>query len=149
MFYLAGVWTMARVAGQKATNLSLVIFLVLLLGGCVGTGDSKLTTAGVGQLVEGETTKNEIEGLLGKPGQIINLDKESLETYLKRVSADEPPETSLPEDQYEVWTYSRWSQAAVLVLFPTYEKATTCILIINSDGICIRKLYTKESRVAY
>jgi len=140
---------MARVVRQIVVNLSLVIFFVTLVASCVTTGDSKLTTGAVGKIVEGETTKDEIANLLGKPEQMLNLDKESLETYVKRVSAGEPPEISLPEDQYEVWTYSRWNQAAVLVLFPTYEKGTACILIINSDGICVKKLYIEESRVAY
>ncbi len=140
---------MAQVVRPIAVNLSLAILLVTLVASCVTTGDSKLTTGAVGKIVDGETTKGEIEGLLGKPEQIINLDRESLENYVKRVSAGEPPEINLPEDQYEVWTYSRWNQAAVLVLFPSYEKATVCILIISSDGICVKKLYTEESRVAY
>ena len=140
---------MAQVVRQIAVNLSLAILFVTLVASCVTTGDSKLTTGAVEKIVEGETTKGEIEGLLGKPEQMLNLDKESLETYVKRVSVGEPPEISLPEDQYEVWTYSRWDQAAVLVLFPTYEKATACILIINSEGICVKKLYTEESRLAY
>jgi hypothetical protein len=140
---------MAQVVRQIAVHLSLAILFVTLVASCVTTGDSKLTTGAVGKIVDGETTKGEIEGLLGKPEQIINLDKESLENYVKRVSAGEPPEINLPEDQYEVLTYSRWNQAAVLVLFPSYEKATACILIINSDGICVKKLYTEESRVAY
>lgn len=140
---------MAQVVRQIAVNLSLVIFFVTLVTSCVTTGDSKLTAGAVGKIVEGETTKGEIANLLGKPEQMLNLDKESLETYVKRVSVGEPPEISLPEDQYEVWTYSRWNQAAVLVLFPSYEKATACILIISSEGICVKKLYTEESRVAY
>ena len=140
---------MAQVVRQITVILSLLIFFVTLIASCVTTGDSKLTMGAVGKIVDGETTKGEIENLLGKPGQIINLDKESLETYVKRVFTGEPPEISLPEDQYEVWTYSRWNQAAVLVLFPSYEKATSCILIINSEGICVKKLYAEESRVAY
>lgn len=140
---------MAQVVRQIAVHLSLAILFVTLVASCVTTGDSKLTTGAVAKIVGGKTTKGEIEGLLGKPEQIINLDKESLENYVKRVSAGEPPEINLPEDQYEVWTYSRWNQAALLVLFPSYEKATACILIINSDGICVKKLYAEESRVAY
>ena len=140
---------MAKMLRQIAENLTLVTIFVMLVASCVTTGESQLTTGTVGKIVEGETTKGEIEGLLGKPEQIINLDEESLETYLRRVLTAHPPEISLPEDQYELWTYSRWSQAAVLVLFPSYEKATYCILIINSAGICVRKLYTEESRVAY
>lgn len=140
---------MTQVVRQMAANLSLAIFLVTLVVSCVTTGDMKLTKQAAGKIIEGETTKDEIASLLGKPEQILNLDKESLENYVRRVSVGEPLEINLAEDQYEVWTYSRWNQAAVLVLFPSYEKATSCILIINSDGICVKKLYTEESRVAY
>ena len=140
---------MTQVARQITVSLSIAILFLTLLASCVTTGESQLTTGAVGQIVEGQTGKGEIEELLGKPEQIINLDKESLDTYLKRVTAGELAGISLPEDQYEVWTYSRWNQAAVLVLFPSYEKATACFLVINSDGICVKKLYIEESRVAY
>lgn len=140
---------MTQVVRQMAANLSLAIFFVTLVVSCVTTGDAKLTEQAAGKIIEGETTRDEIVNLLGKPEQILNLDKESLENYVRRVSVGEPLEINLAEDQYEVWTYSRWNQAAVLVLFPSYEKATSCILIINSDGICVKKLYTEESRVAY
>lgn len=140
---------MAQVVRQIAVPLSMVMLLLTFTVSCVTTGEPNLTKGTVGQIVDGETTRGEIEELLGKPGQVLNLDKESLLTYLKRVSVRETAEISLSEDRYEVWTYSRWNQAAVLVLFPSYEKASACILIINSDGICVKKLYIEENRVAY
>lgn len=127
----------------------MVILLLTFMVSCVSTGDPKLSRGTVGKIVEGQTNKEEIEALLGKPGKILNLDKESLLTYLTRVSVTPTAEISLSEDQYEVWTYSRWNQAAVLVLFPSYEKASACILIINSDSVCVKILYAEERRVAY
>ena len=140
---------MSQAVRQIGVYLSMVMLLLTFTLSCVTTGDSKLADGTVGKIVEGQTNKEEIEGLLGKPGEILNLDKESLLTYLKRVSVTPTAEISLSEDQYEVWTYSRWNQAAVLVLFPSYEKASACILIINSDGLCVKKLYGEERRVAY
>ena len=134
---------------REKLHLSLYILLATLVFSCVTTGDSRLTEGAVAKIVEGESSKTEIAGLLGDPEQILYLDKESLKNYIKRVYQGEPPEVHFLEGQYEVWTYSRWNQAAVLVLFPTYEKATACMLIINSDDICVKKLYTGESRVAY
>ena len=130
-------------------HLLLHILLATLVVSCVVTGDSRLTGEAVAKIVEGESSKAEIAGLLGDPEQTLYLDKESLKSYINRVYSGEPPEVHFPEGQYEVWTYSRWNQAAVLVLFPTYEKATACMLIFNGDDICVKKLYAEKSRLEY
>ena len=77
------------------------------------------------------------------------LDKESLEHYIARVATRNPADVNLPVGRYELWTYSRWSHVASLVLFPSYETATLCMLIINNDGVCLKKLYVEESRMEF
>ena len=134
---------------RKTLHLSIHILLATLVVSCITTGDSNLTEEAAAKIIEGESSKADIAGLLGAPGQILYLDRESLKNYINRVYPGEPPEVQLPEGHYEVWTYSRWNQAAVLILFPTYEKATACMLIINSDGVCVKKLYVEKNRLEY
>ena len=123
-------------------------FMALVLS-CVSTGAPKLSEDRVGRIVDGETTKSEVSSLLGEPEQIMILDKKSLEHYIARVTSINPADLSFPEGYYEVWTYSRWSNVASLVLFPSYETAKLCMLIINSDGICLKKVYVEESRMEF
>ena len=134
---------------QKTAHVAVATALMALVVSCVSTGAQKLSESSVRRIVDGETTKSEVSSLLGKPEQVLILDKESLEHYIARVATINPTDLSFPEDQYEVWTYSRWSHVASLVLFPSYETAKRCMLIINSDGICLKKLYVEESRVEF
>jgi hypothetical protein len=123
--------------------------LLALVVSCVSTGALKLSESSVSRIVDGETTKSEVSSLLGKPEQILILDKESLEHYIARVATIHPADLGFPEGHYEVWTYSRWSHVAGLMLFPSYETAKLCMLIINSDGICLKKLYVEESHMKF
>jgi len=140
---------MFAVLGHKTAYLAVATALMALVVSCVSTGAPKLSERSVRRIVDGETTKSEISSLLGKPEQILILDKKSLEHYIARVATIHPADLSFPEGHYEVWTYSRWSHVAGLVLFPSYETAKLCMLIINSDGICLKKLYVEESRVEF
>lgn len=135
--------------GHKTAYLAMATALMALVVSCVSTGAPKLSESSVRRIVDGETTKSEVSSLLGKPEQILILDKESLEHYVARVPTRNPPDLNFPEGQYEVWTYSRWRHTAGLVLFPSYETAKLCMLIINSDGICLKKLYVEESHVEF
>jgi hypothetical protein len=134
---------------NKTAYLAVAVALTALLVSCVSTGAPKLSESRVRRIVDGETTKSEVSSLLGKPEQILILDKESLEHYIARVATKNPADLSFPEGHYEVWTYSRWSHYASLVLFPSCETAKLCMLIINSDGICLKKLYVEESHMQF
>lgn len=140
---------MFGVLRQKTAYLAVATALMALVVSCVSTGAPKLSESRVRRIVDGETTRSEVASLLGKPEQILILDKESLEHYIARVATINPAELSFPEGHYEVWIYSRWGHFASLVLFPSYETAKLCMLIINSDGICLKKLYVEESRVEF
>jgi len=140
---------MFAVLGHKTAYLAVVTVLMALVVSCVSTGAPKLSESHVRRIVDGETTKSEISSLLGKPEQILILDNESLEHYIARVATINPTDLSFPGGHYEVWTYSRWSHVAGLVLFPSYETAKLCMLIINSDGICLKKLYVEESHMEF
>ena len=140
---------MFGVLGHKTAYLAVATALMALVVSCVSTGAPKLSESSVRRIVDGETTKSEVSSLLGKPEQILILDSESLEHYITRVATIHQADLSFPEGQYEVWTYSRWSHVASLVLFPSYETAKLCLLIINSDGICLKKLYVEESHMEF
>lgn len=140
---------MFGVLRRKTAYLAVATAVMALVVSCVSTGAPKLSESRVRRIVDGETTKSEVSSLLGKPEQILILDKESLEHYVARVATRNPPDLSFPEGHYEVWTYSRWSHFASLVLFPSYETAKLCMLIINSDGICLKKLYVEKSHMEF
>jgi hypothetical protein len=140
---------MFGVLGHKTANLAVLTALMALVVSCVSTGAPRLSESNVRRIVDGETTKSEVSSLLGKPEQILKLDRESLEHYIARVATINPTDLSFPEGHYEVWTYSRWSHVAGLVLFPSYETAKLCMLIINSDGICLKKMYVEESHMEF
>lgn len=140
---------MFAVHGHRTAYLAVATALLALVVSCVSTGAPKLSESSVSRIVDGETTKSEVSSLLGKPEQILILDKESLEHYIARVATIHPADLGFPEGHYEVWTYSRWSHVAGLMLFPSYETAKLCMLIINSDGICLKKLYVEESHMKF
>lgn len=140
---------MFGVLRHKTAYLAVATALIALVVSCVSTGAPKLSESNVRRVIDGESTKSEVSSLLGKPEQILILDKESLEYYIARVAPRNPADLSFPEGHYEVWTYSRWSHYASLVLFPSYETAKLCMLIINSDGICLKKLYVEESHMQF
>lgn len=140
---------MVRRVKQKLMQLSPWFVLMTFVTACVSTGSSGLFRYNVEKIVEGETTKGEIAKQLGKPEQILILDRKSLENYLNRLAIKNQGEMSLPEDNYEVWIYKKWSHAAGLVFFPSYETAKVCIIVINSKDICVKRLYVVESSLEF
>ena len=140
---------MFGVLGNKTAYLAVATALMALIMSCVSTGAPKLSGDSVGRIVDGQTTKSEVSNLLGEPEQILILDKKSLEQYIARVSTIHSADLSFPEGRYEVWTYSRWSNVSGLVLLPSHETAKLCMLIINSDGICLKKVYVEESSMEF
>jgi hypothetical protein len=123
--------------------------LIYLVTSCVSAGSSNLSAKNTAKIINGQTTKNEIVELLGEPEKILKLDKAGLENYLSRVAASDAPPLGFGEDHYEVWIYNSWSHAAGLVLTPSYEEAKVCIIVINSEGVCAEKYYTKESSLKF
>ena len=140
---------MFGVFGHKTVFLTAATVLMALVMSCVSTGAPRLSEDRVRKIIDGETTKSEVSNLLGEPEQILILEKKSLEQYIARVAAINPADLNFPQGHYEVWTYSRWSHAASLVLFPSYETAKHCMLIINSEGICIKKVYVEENHMEF
>jgi hypothetical protein len=140
---------MFQLTRRNREYLLLTAVILASVAACVSTGTPKLSKAAVEKVVEGETTKDEIIHLLDKPEQMLKLDKESLENYIRRVSSEKPPDLVFLEGQYEVWTYSKWSSFSGPVFLPGQENAKFCIFIINSDGICLKKLFAKEGRIGF
>ncbi len=137
---------MVQLARLKREYLVVATVLLAFFMSCVSTGAPGLSKEVVDKVVEGQTTKDEIVSLLGNPEQQLRLHKQSLENYIRRVSLERPAEVSFPEDQYEVWTYSRWSHFAAPVFLPGQETATFFIVVIDSNGMCVKKLFAKESK---
>jgi len=121
------------------------IVLMYLVTSCVSSGSSKVSRRNTDKIMGGETTKEEVIKLLGEPEQIVKLDKEGLETYLNRVAVSDSPLPEFGEGLYEVLIYNRWSHAAGLVLTPSYEEAKMCIIVIDSEGICVERYYAREN----
>ena len=116
---------------------------------CVSSGSSKLSENKMETIIKGKTTKSEIADTLGEPEQILTLDKQGLENYLSRIGLSDVPQHGFVEDQYEVWIYNRWSHTTGLVLTPTYEEAKVGIIIINRMGVCVERMYAKESSLEF
>jgi hypothetical protein len=123
--------------------------ILYFVASCVSAGSPKLSENNIGRIMNGESSKSEIAALLGEPKQILHLDKEGLENYLSRIGANESPPPGLGEDQYEVWIYDRWSHTTGLVLTPSYEEAKLGIIVIDSRGVCVGRLYTKEGSLTF
>jgi len=134
----------------KNGSILLTLLLITLVASCVSTGTSRLTKNAVEKVREGDTSKEEIANLLGQPEQMLKLDKESLDNYINRVLLEGPPESTFPEAEYEVWTYSQWSYFDIgPILFPSSEKLKFCIFVINSDDICVKKFYAKQGELRF
>jgi hypothetical protein len=134
----------------KNAFILLPLLLITLVASCVSTGTSRLTKNAVEKVREGDTTKEEIANLLGQPEQMLKLDKESLNNYISRVLLEGPPESTLPEGEYEVWTYSQWSYFDIgPILFPSSETLKFCIFVMNRDDICVKKFYAKQGELRF
>jgi len=129
--------------------LSLIGLSVLAVSfiACASTGSSKLSKSVVEEIVEGKTTKDEIAAKLGHPEQMMNLDKKGLDDYMYRLFLKRPPEDMFPEDNYEVWTYSKWSYVASPIPFTSHETQKNCIVVIDSKDICVKKFYGEKGKL--
>ena len=130
---------------RKMLFLFWPIVLICLVTACVSAGSSKVSRTNTDKIMSGKTTKEEVIKVLGEPEQILKLDKEGLETYLKRVALSDSPPPELGEGLYELWIYKGWNHVAGLVLTPSYEEAKMCVIVIDSEGVCVERFYAKES----
>ena len=119
--------------------------LMCLITSCVSVGSVNLSLKNAEKIIRGKTTKGEISEVLGEPERVLILDEEGLENYLSRVAVGSPLPPGSGEDLYEVWIYNRWSHTASLVLTPGYEEAEICLIVVNDKGVCVERLYAKES----
>ena len=134
---------------RKIGFLSILI-LLNLIPGCVSTGTSKLSEHEINKVIEGESRKSDIIKLFGHPEQSLKLDKMSLDNYISRILSMEVPDNMFPEGQYEVWTYNKWSNFAVdPLVIPSHEISKVCLLIFNSNDICIKKFYDEEDMITF
>ena len=119
--------------------------LTYLITSCVSVGSVDLSSKHAEKIIPGKTTKGEISVVLGEPEQILKLDKKGLENYLSRVAVSSSPPLGFGDGLYEVWIYNSWSHVAGLVLTPGYEEAEICLIVVNDKGVCVERLYAKES----
>ena len=127
-----------------------ILMILNLISGCVSTGTSKLSENEIEKVIEGKSKKNDIIRLFGHPEQSLKLDKMSLDTYIYRVLSTKVPDNMFPEGQYEVWSYNKWSNFTVdPLVVPSHEISKVCLLIFNSNDICIKKFYDEEDMITF
>lgn len=134
---------------KKLSLLFSMVILSALLVSCASMGSSNLSKGTVEDITEGKTTKDEIVNMLGHPEGMMNFDKKGLEEYLYRITLKRPPEDMFPEDEYEVWTYSKWSYVASPLPFTSHETQQRAIFVINSKNICVKKYFGKEGKFRF
>jgi hypothetical protein len=101
-------------------------------------------------VIEGESSKDQVLRLLGPPEQSLILDKTSLNIYINRVFPTKVTGDFILESRYEVWMYSNWSYFAVdPLLIPSKESFKISLVIFNRNDVCIKKLYDEENMVKF
>ena len=95
------------------------------------------------QVIEGVTSKGEVRSLLGVPMQAMILDEVSLAEFLNRTFPKRSAGYTFPQDQYEVWTYSKLTKS--LILGRNIDERS--IIIMNSGEICIAKFYERNGEL--
>jgi hypothetical protein len=136
-----------RLVVQKGLPLFFMVTLVVMFASCGiylhPLGSKNLSEDSMEQIVEGVTTKDEVRTLLGVPMQAMLFDEVSLADYLNRTYPERPTGYIFPEDQYEVWTYTRLAKS--LVLGRNIEERS--IIIMNGSEICIAKFYERNGEL--
>ena len=97
-------------------------------------------------IIEDSSSTVDVVKMMGLPEMSLMLDKTSLNNYINRIKSLRLIKTTFTEDKYEVWTYYKWSYLAVdPLLIPSLESSRISLLIFNSSGICVKKLYNEEA----
>ena len=136
-------------SGMRILSLIALSVLAVSFIACASTGSSKLSKSVVEEIIEGKSTKDEIAAKLGHPEQMMNFDKKRLDDYMYRLFLKRPPEDMFPEDDYEVWTYSKWSYVASPIPFTSRETRKNCIFVIDSKDICVKKFYGEKGKLSF
>lgn len=136
-----------RMKVQKGFALGLMFVLAALVSSCSiylhPLGSKDLSEDSMEQIVEGTTTKEEVRVLLGVPMQAMIFDELSLADFLNRSFPHRSTGYMFPEDQYEVWTYTRLTKS--LVLGRNVEERS--VIVMNGSEICIAKFYERNGEL--
>ena len=132
---------------QKTLLLGLMVALAAFAASCGiylhPLGSKNLSEDSMEQIVEGLTNKEEVRSLLGIPMQAMIFDEMSLADFLNRTFPKRSTGYTFPEDQYEVWTYTRLAKS--LLLERNIEERS--IIIMNGSEICIAKFYERNGEL--
>ena len=136
---------------ELVVRKGLLLFFVVTLAAMVAScgiylhplGSKNLSEDSIEQIVEGVTTKDEVRTLLGVPMQAMLFDEMSLADFLNRTYPERPTGYIFPEDQYEVWTYTR----LVKSLFLGRNIEERSIIVMNGSEICIAKFYERNGEL--
>ena len=132
---------------RKGLPLLFVVTLAAMVASCGiylhPLGSKNLSEDSMEQIVEGVTTKDEVRTLLGVPMQAMLFDEISLADFLNRTYPKRPTGDIFPEDQYEVWTYTR----LVKSLFLGRNIEERSIIVMNGSEICIAKFYERNGEL--
>ena len=131
--------------GIKHIEQLVLTLLVVTTVSCAATGTPRLSQRTVEKVIEGKSSKVEIEALMGMPEDRVTSDSVGVRNYVRRVFMVESLGVELPDDEHELWTYNKWRYIGLdPLLLPSYETSRTCVLIFDSDNICLKKYYKKE-----
>ena len=131
--------------GSKYIEQLLLALLVAATVSCASTGTPRLSQRAVELVIEGKSSNVEIEALMGRPENRVTSDSVGVRNYVRRVFMDESLGVELPDDEYELWTYSKYRYVGLdPLLLPSHETSMICVLVIDSDNVCRKKYYKKE-----
>ena len=131
--------------GIKHIEQLVMALLVATTVSCASTGTPRLSQSAIEKVIEGKSSKVEIEALMGMPEDRVTSDSVGVRNYVRRVFMDESLRVELPDDEYELWTYNKWRYVGLdPLIFPSHETSRICVLIIDSDDNCLKKYYKKE-----
>jgi hypothetical protein len=133
--------------GTKHLEYLVMALLAVATMSCASTGTPRLSQGAVEKVIEGKSSKAEIEALLGQPEHKVTSDSVGVRNYVRRVLMDESLQLELPDDEYELLTYNKWRYVAIdPLIFPSDETAKICIVIIDRNNICLKIIYHEEGR---
>ncbi len=132
---------------KKSFLLAIFLALAAFVAACGvhlhPLGSKNLSEDRMEQIVAGVTTKDEVRSLLGVPMQAMIFDEMSLADFLNRNFPTRSGGYVFPEDQYEVWTYTKLAKS--LVLGRNIEERS--IIIMSSGEICIAKFFERNGEL--
>jgi hypothetical protein len=132
----------------KTRFLLVLLISIGLLTACGSTGTPKLSENNIKNIVEGNSSKDDVFMIIGPPEHTLALNRNSLDTYLHRVISKKASAHIFEEGQYEVWIYNKWRYFAVdPLLIPSQESSHFGLFIFNGSGVCIKKFYAEAEHM--